>query len=99
MKNQQPKVATRMVHHIKYRFPPKKNESDTAPTSPEKAFKSESPDGAEAGTVPHNAYHIGGDFRSGRWRQLRVMDRPGSQLLIRFTNCLSLRLESVSCNG
>lgn len=42
---------------------------------------------ARSGQV-YNAYHIAGDFRSGRRRQLRVMDRSASQLLIRFTNCL-----------
>lgn len=44
--------------------------------------------GAGESKQVYNAYHIAGDFRSGRRRQLRVMDRSASQLLIRFTNCL-----------
>lgn len=43
----------------------------------------------QASKQVYNAYHIAGDFRSGRRRQLRVMDRSASQLLIRFTNCLA----------
>lgn len=44
--------------------------------------------GAGESEQVYNAYHIAGDFRSGRRRQVRVMDRSASQLLIRFTNCL-----------
>lgn len=51
-----------------------------------------------AGRVKLNAYYIDGDFRPGRWRQLRVMDRSGSQLLIRLRIVSALNLFLVVAN-
>lgn len=101
--NKQTAFYTHITHHIKCRFlerKPKASGTFVSRSPARKLSKVNPPmESEQVPTVPHNAYHIGGDFRSGRWRQLRVMDRPGSRLLIRFTNCLSLRHESVSCNG